>query len=127
MSRRVRDSCIRSYHTYQNLWEAALDDELQCKRELFNLKDRNAVAIIEEERVVGHLPQTISLACSLFICRGGNIKCEVTGTRRYSADLPQRGLEIPCCLIIEGQSKEVLKLVRVLECCCIVFISLQNL
>ena len=73
---------------YQDLWETALGDELQCKREPSNLKDRYIVAVIKDKRVVGHLPQKISVACSLFIHQGVSIKCEVDGTRRYSADLP---------------------------------------
>lgn len=35
--------------------------------------------------------------------------CIVTGGRRYSADLPQGGLEIPCKLHFEGKSKEITK------------------
>ena len=34
---------------------------------------------------------------SIFIRRGGFIVCVVTGLRQYSADLPQGGLEVPCC------------------------------
>ena len=29
------------------------------------------------------------------VCLGGAISCVVTGSRRYSADLPQGGLEVP--------------------------------
>ena len=37
------------------------------------------------------------------------IQCRVAGRRRYSADLPQGGLEIPCVLILEGKCKELKK------------------
>ena len=67
-----------------------------------NTIDQYAVAVIRSGLVVGHLPKTISRVCSLFLRRGGTIYCIVTNTRRYSADLPQGGLEIPCTLHFEG-------------------------
>ena len=30
--------------------------------------------------------------------------CRITGTRRYSVDLPQGGMEVPCILIFKSQS-----------------------
>ncbi len=110
-----RDCCIRGYHVYQDLWEAAIGEKLMCRRETSNVKDRYAVAVIKDNEIVGHLPQTLSLVCSLFLCRGGSVECEVTGTRRYSVDLPQGGLEIPCSLSMTGRSKEVKKLLRVIH------------
>ena len=52
-----------------------------------------------EEKIVGHVPRKISAICSLFIRRGGVIRCIISGRRRYSSDLPQGGLEIPCILV----------------------------
>ena len=45
--------------------------------------------------IVGHVPRFISSICCMFLHKGGAISCVVTGSRRYSADLPQRGLEVP--------------------------------
>ena len=39
-----------------------------------------------------------------FIRRGGSITCTVNGSRRYSADLPQGGLELPCKLMFIAPS-----------------------
>ena len=36
--------------------------------------------------------------------RGCIIKCIVDGSRRYSSDIPQGGLEIPCVLTFTAQS-----------------------
>ena len=47
---------------------------------------------------VGHIPKRISSLTSVFIRRGGIIKCVVNGSRRYSADLVQGRMEIPCLL-----------------------------
>ena len=65
--------------------------------------------------VVGHIPRRISAACSLFIERNGRIHCRITGTRQYSADLPQGGLEIPCVLTFEGDKKEVMKIRKLIS------------
>ena len=48
--------------------------------------------------------------CSLFLRRGGTIGCTVTGQRKYSADLPQGGLEIPWFLVFKATPKEIQKL-----------------
>ena len=80
---------------------------------LANVKDRYAVAVMRDDRVVGHLLKQNSVAFSLFIRRGGTIKCEITGPRRYSSDLAQGGLEIPCTLLIEGERRKVIKLLNV--------------
>ena len=51
----------------------------------------------------------------LFLRREGTIICEVTGTRRYSVDLPQGGLEIPCKLFFTAEALEVDKLHMLLK------------
>ena len=52
--------------------------------------------------VVGHVPCFISPICSVFLRRGGTINCRVTGTRKYSSDLSQGELEIPCLLYFKA-------------------------
>ena len=65
---------------------------------------------------MGHLPISISLICSIFIRRGGTITSIVNGTRRYSADIPQGGLETPCVLTFLAKSfKEGNKTKQLLE------------
>ena len=102
--------CVRGYHVYQSIWAAAVGEVLMCEREPTNEKDRYAVAVVKEETVVGHLPKRISRVCSLFLLRGGTILCTVVGGRRYSADLAQGGLEVPCILRFIGKPKEINKL-----------------
>ena len=103
------DSCAHGYHLYESIWTAALGKRIGCERELLNANDRYAVALKKDGAVIGHLPKKISRICSLFIRRGGTIECTVTGTRRYSADLSQGGLEIPCRLLVGGEKKEINK------------------
>ena len=104
------DSCVRGYHVYKSIWAAAHGERIGCIREPLNTNDRYAVALKKGGAVIGHLPQKISQICSLFIRRGGIIECIVTGTRRYSSDLPQGGLEIPCSLLFSVEKKEIKKL-----------------
>ena len=77
---------------YKDIWATAIGEELVCGREPTNMADRYAVAILKQESVIGHLPRKISKVCSLFLPRGGSIRCTVTGSRRhpYPGDLPLR-------------------------------------
>ena len=76
------------------------DEVLECKREPGNFSDPYAVAKLKEitgaDTVAGYVPRSISSICSR---RGGSIASRVNGYRRYSSDLPQGGLKIPCVLI----------------------------
>ena len=102
------ECCIRGCHVYQDIWEAAVDEDLVCRPERSNAHDQYAVAVMKNDLVVGHLPSKFSRLYTLFM-RGGVIVCRVTGRRRHSSDLPQ-GLEIPCVLLLKGSSKELNKL-----------------
>ena len=105
-----RACCIRGYHEYKEVWEAAVGEELVCEREPQNAHDRYAVAVTRRGIIVGHLPRKLSRLCSLFLRRGGAILCTVTGGRKYSVDLPQGGLEIPCILLFKHNPKELNKM-----------------
>ena len=82
-----------------------LGEVLITERELHNMADRYAVAVKKHGETVGHLPRIISRLCSMFIDQGGDITCVVTGNRRYSSDLVQEGLEIPCNIIFRGKER----------------------
>ena len=60
------------------------------KGNYYNLADRFAVAVMKGGTVVGHILRSV---CSIFIRKGGSIFCLTTGSRRFSSDLPQGGLE----------------------------------
>ena len=111
-----RPCCIRGYHIYQEVWTAAVGEELICERETHNSHDRYAVAVKRTGVIIGHLPRKLSKLCSLFLRRGGSIICTVSGGRRYSHDLPQGGLEIPCTLHFKhSDPQEVLKMKKLLS------------
>ena len=100
------DCCIRGYHVYKAIWRAAITETLDCEREPTNASDRY---VVRGGVIIGHLLRKISRVCSIFLRRGGTIRCVVVGTKRYSQDLPQGGLEIPCRLQFEGETKEIEK------------------
>lgn len=105
-----RPCCVRGYQIYKSIWTAIVGEQLACQREPTNIHDRYAVAVIKSDTIIGHLPRKVSKVCSLFLRRGGSIICTVTGSRQYSEDLPQGGLEVPCSLLFTGKAKEINKL-----------------
>ena len=110
--------CVRGYHVYKTIWAAAVGEVLICRREPTNSTDRYAVAVLKEETIIGHLLRKMSKVCFLFLRKGGSIRCKVTGSRHYSSNLPQGGLEIPCSLLFTANVKEITKLRTVLAAKC---------
>ena len=88
-------SCVRGHLVYKSTRTPTEGEELPCEREEGNDKDLYTVAVLRENIVVRHVPRRISAACSFFLRWVGRVHCIVTGARRYSADLPQGGLEAP--------------------------------
>ena len=109
------EAMVRGYHVYRDIWIAAVGEVLPCEREPTNTVDCFAVAVKNGLDIVGHVPKKISSICSVFLHRGGTIDCHITGCRRYSADLIQGGLEVPCHLIFTGDSKYSLKAQKLIE------------
>ena len=94
---------------YKSIWsDPTLEEKLECKREPGNPHDTHAVAVIKtisgSNVTVGHLPRATSPICSIFIRHGGTIISRVNGTRGYSADIPQGGLEIPCVVTFDAKN-----------------------
>ncbi len=72
------------------------------------------LSVLSGGNTVCHMPRRISAACSLFLQRLGTITCRVTGSRHYSEDLPQGGLELPCVYIFSGEPKIIGKVRKLL-------------
>ena len=110
------DSVVRGHHVYKNIWSSMLGEELKCIRETGNVHDLYAVGVVKTGTgTVGHLPKKISTPCHLFLRKGGDILCTITGGRQHSFDLPQGGLEIPCELMFKGDKKSVDKVKQLLH------------
>ena len=102
------ESCVLGYHIYQDIWNSHVGETLSFTRERGNTNDIFAVAVQKDAEAVGHVPRHISCICNLFICRGGLLSCSVTGATRYSSDLPQGRLEVPCYYMFSG-IKDIVK------------------
>jgi len=87
-------SCVTGYHVYQAIWEVAVGEVFTYERESGNITDRHTVAV-KNRTIIGHLMRKVLRVCSLFLRRGGTIRCTVTGIRRCSGDLPQGALKSP--------------------------------
>ena len=68
---------------------------------------------MKSDTTVGHVPETFSAVCALFLNRGGTMICKVTSERLYIRDLPQGGIEIPCRYIFRGQPTDAEKVKKV--------------
>ena len=90
-------SLVSGYHVYKDYWEAATGEILRCCEERTNIHNPFALAFIKDDSVVGHVPRKIS------------ITCEITGGRKYSCDLPQGSMEIPCILEFTGELVKIEK------------------
>ena len=113
----IYDSCVRGYHEYKSIWDSSVGEILHCSRKVDNPNDDHEVAVIHRGVTVGHVPRYVLQGTSLFIQLGGNITATVVSTRRYSRDLPQEGLEIPCQYTLEGPTNEVRKIRIFLASC----------
>ena len=79
-------SCMLCYHAYKDRWAAAVEELLTFSREPTNASVRYAVAVMKEGTTI--LPQKIFKVCSVFLTSDSVISCKMTGSRRFSDDLP---------------------------------------
>ena len=107
--------CVRGYHVYKQIWNATIGEKLVCVIDPSNSHNNYAAAVEKDGTVIVHLPRKVSRVSTLFLERGVRINCTATGGRRYSADLPQGGMEIPCTVLFVGKRKEINKLKLVLR------------
>ena len=103
-----------------SIWTPTIGETLICKREGSNAHDRNAVGCYKPDSnatLVGHVPKKIRFMCNLFLRDATNrITCVISGSRRYSSDLIQGGMKIPCMLIFSGKDKcEIQKIRKLLS------------
>ena len=89
---------------------------LICQSEIGNAHNPFAVKVTMSGNIVGHLLKKISSMCSLFSRGGGMLTCKITNPNKWhSRDLEQRGLEIPCLVIFQGEQELLDKVKRLLS------------
>ena len=90
-------------------WTPVIGQTLLVKREPTNHKDKNAVALYEDDRIVGHVPFNLAPYLSRFLARDVNKAfAEVTGEKVNRK--AGYGLEIPCVYRLYGPKAYVDKM-----------------
>ena len=108
------NSFISGYHAYRDIWEPFVGETLLLKREPTNVRDRSAVAVMQETEVVGHVPYNISSALSMFLRRDCNKGfAEVTGNcvNRGAG----YGMEVPCIYRLYGPTIYIHRLQQIIQ------------
>ena len=53
------EAIVRGYHVKQDSWDAAIGEQLPCKREPGNYKDPFTVAVVRSPVIVGLVPRKV--------------------------------------------------------------------
>ena len=105
--RQVRLIPVRGHHVYKAAWSPYIREELPVQREVNNIHDDFAVAVLMNGNTVGHVPREISRVCWYFLHKSGSeMTCIVNGDRRRS-EVDGKGLVVPCVYIIRGKQKHL--------------------
>ena len=103
---------IHSYiHAYIGLWTPTIGEVLLVKPEPTNEKDSNAMAVLKEDSIVGHVPRNLSLRLFHFLRR--DVNKEVTGQKVNRG--AGYGLEIPCTYRLYGPPAYINKMKELVE------------
>ncbi len=104
-------STVRGHHVYKATWTPVIGEELTVTPEESNNHDHHAIAVMKDDEIVGHVPRELSRILYFFLRRSGSrVSCEITGRRKFGV-----GLEVPCVYKINGPSKCIEKLKRLLN------------
>lgn len=105
---------VHGHHVYKKIWSPVVGESLSCEREPGNRYNNYAVAVKRHTTIIGHLPRKISKVSSLFLRKGGETECVVSGRCRHCCDLKQAGLEVPCTIIFSGQKTLIEKVKKLI-------------
>ena len=89
------DSAVRGYHYYRRYWSPQENEILKCYHESGNPFDIFAIKTYsnQDPRVVGHLPQEISLITKYLLELGAEIEVQLTSSQYRSSPITQGGQE----------------------------------
>ena len=94
-------SYVRGYHAYMDVWNPVQGLTLLLKRKPTNDRDKNAVAVLLEDQIVGHVPHNLAHYFSQFLRRDFNKGfVEITGPKINRG--AGYGLEVPCVYRLYG-------------------------
>ena len=72
--------------------------------------DKYAILLNNSESVaVGHLQKFMSKLAYFFVKHARKIRYEIAGSKRYSSNLEQSGLQIPVKIIFENSNERIIE------------------
>ena len=100
-------SWIRGFHVYKGWWTPHNGESLQLQPEPDNPKDQNAVSVVKDSRVVGHMPlMLVNTKERLGLIRHFLAKPGTSGVVGVCGKAVNRGrglgMEIPCEYVFTG-------------------------
>ena len=113
-------SWIRGFHVYQGWWTPKHGETLQLVPEPENPKDKNAVSVVKNNRVVGHVPLRLANTTKgVGLLRHFLAKPGASGIVKVCGKAVNRGeglgMEIPCEYIFTGPGKLLERLEKCLD------------
>ena len=70
-----------------------------------NVQDQHAVAVIRDDKIVGHIPSELSRILYYFLKHSEEISCVISDRRKHDV-----GLEVPCVYKTFGKSRFIERL-----------------
>ena len=107
-------AAAREFHIYKAIWVPKDSEVLVCSHEESNPHDPFAIKTcqLDSGKIVGNLPMESRIS-TFILDRGAKIEVKLRETHYCCSPLVQRGLEIPCDLVIRMpktmKSAELLK------------------
>ena len=104
-----------NYSSFGSIWfnSAPIGSVLSAKHEddpQSLVHDKYAIALTNSDSVtMGHLSKFMSKLPHFFVKHDGEIRCEITDSKRYSFDLEQGGLEIPAKIIFQNSNERIIE------------------
>ena len=112
-------SRIRGFHVFKGLWTPYNGESLQLQPQPENPKDRNAVSVVKDSRVVGHMPMLVNTKEGLGLKRHFLAKPGTSGIVNVCGKAVNRGgglgMEISCKYVFTGPHKLTERLEKCLD------------
>ena len=95
---------ITGYHVYKSTWVLFVNEQVFGEVQFDNDHDPNAVKLMKDSKVVGHIPRMFAKAMRLVLLVGGSVKACFTGK---PGNTRGNGQEVPCNYVVKGPAKQV--------------------
>ena len=105
------EAYVRGYHAYKDSWPTVVGQHLETRPEDDNPVDRFAVAVLIEDKIVGHLPKgklgRYAKTISYFLKARGRNSCTVIVTGNAVNLGDKMGMQVPCQLLFNGAEDHI--------------------